>query len=253
MRVPVRWLLLSLSTISACSSGPYQAQLAQLGLTTQLQSGRPFQHQVYSALHNDGGLHVYLEGDGQAWLDAQQITYDPGPLQPSPVLAWLARDTASRVLLGRPCYHGLARTDSACSAPYWTVWRFSPAVVDSLDTALQSLLQSAGAQRRITLIGYSGGGVLAAQLAYRHPQQVERLVTVAAPLDLVRWAAWHGYTPLPGSPLTLLRQPAPFVQRHLIGGQDVSVPPWLFPSELPSQLYPHYGHRDGWAELWPLW
>jgi pimeloyl-ACP methyl ester carboxylesterase len=111
---------------------------------------------------------------------------------------------------------------------------------------------------RITLVGYSGGGVLAMLIA-EHLPRVRRVLTVAANLDIDAWALFHGYTPLDGSSNPAGRTPlASRVERvHLAGGRDDKVPAWLIgaaaardPGATLIEL-PEHDHRCCWAEQWP--
>ncbi|OHC70028.1 MAG: hypothetical protein A2045_13345 [Rhodocyclales bacterium GWA2_65_20] len=167
-------------------------------------------------------LTIYIEGDGAAWPTPYHPPRDPTPLRPV-ALALAAADPAPAVAyLARPCQYldaaGLAR----CSSDYWTGRRFAAEVVDACDAAVGQLKKTYGA-RTIRLVGYSGGGVIAALLAARR-DDVDALVTVAAPLALAEWAAWHGVSPLPGSldPSAVDARLPPGV--HFVGGDDKTVP-----------------------------
>jgi pimeloyl-ACP methyl ester carboxylesterase len=67
--------------------------------------------------------------------------------------------------------------------------------VDSANIALDQLKTRAGSVDRLILIGFSGGGALAALLAERR-NDVAGLVTVAANLDLDQWVRAKNLTPL---------------------------------------------------------
>ena len=77
-------------------------------------------------------------------------------------------------------------------------------MVASLAAALRRLV-AVGGFERVLLFGHSGGGVLAVLLAPRVPETAG-LVTVAANLDIDRWADLHGYPRLHQS-LNPARQP----------------------------------------------
>lgn len=169
-------------------------------------------------------LDVYIEGDGAAWPTPFHPPRDPTPTEPV-ALAMAAADPAPAVLyLGRPCQYLEAAEMAGCSPEYWTNSRFAPEVVTAYMAFLDRYKDSSGASR-LRLFGYSGGGVLATLLAARRTD-VEQLVTVAAPLAVTEWTAWHKMTPLLGS-----IDPAMAVQgqlppaTHFVGGRDTVVPP----------------------------
>lgn len=170
-------------------------------------------------------LPIYIEGDGAPWPSAFRPPRDPTPLQPVS-LALAARDPAPTVAyLGRPCQYLDEAELSRCDSAYWSSRRFSPEVVAALDKAVSRLKQRVGAQR-VRLIGYSGGGVVAALLAMRR-DDVADWVTVAAPLALSAWTTAQGLTPLTGS-LDPTTQPPAAVTRggtHFAGADDTVVPP----------------------------
>lgn len=168
---------------------------------------------------------IYIEGDGAAWPTPFHPPRDPTPAQPV-ALALAAADPAPAVVyLGRPCQYLQAAALRACDSAYWTGRRFAPEVIAAYDESINGIKRRIGA-RRIVLVGYSGGGVIAALLATRR-DDVERLVTVAAPLATAEWVAWHGVSPLSGSldpadPGENVRLPQGV---HFVGANDRTVPP----------------------------
>ncbi len=205
-------------------------------------------------MRRSGVLDVYIEGDGAAWPTPYHPPRDPTPTEPV-ALALAAADPAPAVLyLGRPCQYLEAAELAACSAEYWTVLRFAPEVVAAYMAFLDRYKESSGASR-LRLFGYSGGGVLATLLAARRTD-VEQLVTVAAPLAVTEWTAWHTMTPLLGS-----IDPAMAVQgalppaTHFVGGRDRVVPPRLvaiFAARSGGTLHevPDFDHRCCWSRDW---
>ena len=200
-------------------------------------------------------LHVYLEGDGRPWLTRYQVASDPTG-QDLLALRLMARDPVASIYVGRPCYHGFA-TDPACGPWWWTHGRYSPEVVRTLVAAIRGILPPRP-PARITLIGYSGGGVLALLMA-PHLEGVVQVITIAANLDTDAWAEYHGYSPLSGS-LNPARQ-APLDegirQLHLIGDQDARVPLASLTAYLARnpkanlRILPGFDHHCCWEEHWP--
>lgn len=201
-------------------------------------------------------LVVYLEGDGAAWYrDGLHVTIHPPPVQPF-ALRLAARDPAPAVAwLGRPCQPVAPEEARGCEPSVWSQRRFSEPVVEALDQGLGVLRRQAGATR-LELVGYSGGGVLATLLAARR-DDVVRLVTLSAPLDLDAWIAHHGLGPLEArNPARIDSSRLDAVpQTHLAGGRDTVVPPEIVESYVQArgvgrvEVVPDVGH-GGWAKGW---
>lgn len=169
-------------------------------------------------------LAVYIEGDGAPWTNIYQPPRDPTPARPLS-LALADGDPAQlTAYLGRPCQYLDETKRKSCDVSYWTRRRFAPEVIDAMNGAVSRLKASAGA-RRVRLVGYSGGGVIAALIAERR-DDVETLVTVAAPLALDDWIALHDLSPLEQAhdPLEA-RGSLPAQALHFAGARDEVVPP----------------------------
>jgi pimeloyl-ACP methyl ester carboxylesterase len=110
----------------------------------------------------------------------------------------------------------------------------------------------------VTLVGYSGGGVLAMFVAEREPR-VSTVVTIAANLDVAAWATQHGYSALDGSldPADVPEWRATLRQIHYTGDADENVPARIaksFVARVPGaelREIPRFDHRCCWVEKWP--
>ncbi len=219
-------------------------------------------------------LRVYLEGDGLAWRTRWRSAADPTPVDPVGLrLALADASNATLVYLARPCQLGGA-SRPPCRPLLWTAARYGEevlqAVSDRLDGILPARTSGAGpageaAGRPIsdaldlTLVGYSGGGVLAALLA-AHRDDVDRLVTIAAPLDLDHWTEARRVSPLrlSLSPMQETDRLRGIPQLHFVSEADGSVPvesterfhEALRP-DAPSRLHriEGVGHAD-WPDRW---
>ena len=82
-----------------------------------------------------------------------------------------------------------------------------------------------GAYQNLVIIGHSGGGTLAALLACEFPV-TPTLITLAANLDIQRWAEIHSWSPLTGSqnPAHLPASCKQTNAYHFYGNQDKNVP-----------------------------
>lgn len=198
-------------------------------------------------------LHVYIEGDGAAWLSPWHPPRDPTPDRPV-ALALAAQDPSPAVIyLGRPCQYLDAAALAACPPKYWTSHRFAPEVVESYQRALDMLKARHGAER-LRLVGYSGGGVLALLLAGLR-KDVVQVITVASPISVAEWTAWHKVSPLDGSldPATLGKHLPPAV--HIVGGRDRVVPaevvaPFAAQSDGRLRRVPDFDHECCWSRDW---
>lgn len=168
-------------------------------------------------------LTVVIEGDGDAHDSQGRPSADPTPKDPLGFRIAQAWPQGPVAWLGRPCQYV---TDPACTPANWTTARYSEAAVAVSSLAIDDLKRQSRATR-LRLVGWSGGGTMAALVAARRTDVVA-LVTLAAPLDLAAWAQWHGASPLTGSldPATISLPPEA-VQLHVLGRYDQVVPPAL--------------------------
>lgn len=167
---------------------------------------------------------IVIEGDGRAHDARGRPTADPTPARPLGLAIARAWPDGPRAWLARPCQF-TRRRDAACDPRDWTWDRFSSPMLEALDAAVDTLKDEAGA-RRVRLVGWSGGGVMAAALARRRTD-VAGLATFAAPLDVAAWTSARGLSPLNLAPevASLASGALPVRQVHLIGDRDAVVPP----------------------------
>lgn len=206
-------------------------------------------------------LTIYLEDDGLAWIGTSRPSDDPTPNDPLALQLALAQPDGVAVYLGRPCQYVF--TSGVCDSSQWTSHRFAPDSVVATGRAIDLLKQRYQA-RRLTLVGYSGGGALALLLANRRAD-VDRVVTVAGNLDHAAWTAHHHIDALRGSlnPADELPAQRRFQQIHLAGQQDRVMPPSLalaYAARYPVSSRPDvrvmagFDHYCCWAQAWPrLW
>ncbi|MES2723835.1 MAG: hypothetical protein V4656_11850 [Pseudomonadota bacterium] len=168
-------------------------------------------------------LTVVIEGDGNAHDRKGRPSADPTARDPLGFRIAQAWPQGPVAWLGRPCQYV---RDPACTPSDWTTGRNTEGAVAASSLAIDDLKRRAGATR-LRLVGWSGGGTMAALVAARRTD-VAVLVTLAAPLDLAAWADWHGASPLSGSLDPAAAAIAPgVVQVHVLGRFDQVVPPAL--------------------------
>lgn len=210
------------------------------------------------AAHADT-LTVYIEGDGLAWLSPSRPSDNPTPLDPLGLKLALRQPQGPAVYLARPCQYVEGDDARNCRQTYWTDRRFAPAVIKASNRAVNALERRYGA-RRLVLVGYSGGGAVAALVAARR-HDVSLLVTVAGNVDPKAWTAMHGVPALTGSlnPADQWRALEHVPQVHFVGGRDRDVSPAVvdaYVSRFPAAhrpvviTMPDFDHHCCWARDW---
>jgi pimeloyl-ACP methyl ester carboxylesterase len=214
-----------------------------------------FQHATFDngRLRANALTWVFIDGDGNAWLRDGLASEDPTPGDPL-ALRLMLDIAAPGLYLARPCTFDLARLDPRCSAQVWTVDRYSEAVIESMQMALRERL----ADVPVVLVGFSGGGVLALQLAQR-AQNAVGVVTIASNLDVGSWVEHHGYAAALADRSAALTFPlrAALVQLHVFGGMDDNTP-YSLSADLLSEdsrarvkVFEGADHDCCWLDLWP--
>lgn len=96
----------------------------------------------------------------------------------------------------RPCQFiagGPSAQHPRCDDPsLWTKRRYGPEQLELIEDALISLLPESDI--KVALIGHSGGGVVALNIALRQKINVSCVITLAAPIDLTGWLDRYGAT-----------------------------------------------------------
>jgi hypothetical protein len=195
-----------------------------MALSKSIVQGRDFKHAIYERPTykvDEKELHVYIGSDGTPW-DRNRPATDPTPRNPLALRLMLA-DPARAIYVGRPCYHGTG-SSMKCASDAWTSARYSEQVIASVSMVIENYVEEHQVER-VVLIGYSGGGAIAALLAARL-SRVSTLITIAANLDTSAWTTAHSYKPLLGSLNPANADPVPedIRQFHLYGTLDTNVP-----------------------------
>jgi dienelactone hydrolase len=255
--------------ISACSSLPPVSdriqsadQLAKsAGFKKQLITTDVFNLVSYQKISNTSNdvLVVYIEGDGSAWKNGSLPSDDPTPTNPL-ALGLAVQDMRPAVAyLSRPCqFTGMP--SRGCSESVWTDARFSLAVINSSNQAIE-ILKKQYQSKELILVGYSGGGAVASLVAAQR-NDIKQLVTVAGNLDTVAWVKYFGLNPLAGSlnPADKAKQLGTLKQTHLIGENDQVIPLVVTESYMNKLPTPNnaklieikgYGHTCFWVRDWP--
>lgn len=168
---------------------------------------------------------VYVESDGAPWRFPDEPPSDPTPVKPLVLRMAIADPSPAAAYLGRPCQYLREADLRNCDPELWMGGRFRDEAVAAMSLAVDQIKRIYGAAE-VNLVGYSGGGAMAALIAARR-SDVSCLVTVAAPLDTRAWTDAIGV-----SPLSLSLNPADEADRlrnvrqtHFRGARDKLVPP----------------------------
>ncbi|MBI3903490.1 MAG: alpha/beta hydrolase [Nitrosomonadales bacterium] len=205
-------------------------------------------------------LTIYIEGDGLAWITPSLVSPDPTPVKPIALELALRQPQGAAAYLARPCQFVEAADAHGCAEKYWTTQRFSGEMVDAAGQAIAKLKRRFHA-RELVLVGYSGGGAIAALVAARR-KDVSLLVTVAGNLDHRAWTQRHHISPLDGSlnPADEWKALLGVPQIHLVGGRDTVIDrsdTASYQSRFPEnrrpamQVIEDFDHACCWVERWP--
>lgn len=262
----VFWVFLA-GALTACSDlsvNTRKANTRQLieaaGMQSQYLDTGIFPIQAYTQVgqSSDKPLTIYIEGDGLAWISRHKPSLDPTPINPSGLKLALADSKNQVAYLARPCQ--FVRNER-CKVRIWTSARFSSEVIEAMDIAVSQLKAQYGV-KTLQLVGYSGGGAVAALLAARR-SDVTALVTVAGNLDHKAWTALQQISPLNDSlnAADAWHDLVKIPQIHFVGGRDSVMPievAQAYQRRFPQKSSPvievieEADHQCCWVENWPV-
>lgn len=205
-------------------------------------------------------LTIYIEGDGLAWIDSSTPSFDPTPTDPLALRLAMLDTSGNAVYLARPCQYVIGDDRHGCELKYWTSHRFATEVVEASNIAV-SQIKARYAANNVRLVGYSGGGAVAALVAARRSDVVQ-LVTVAGNLDPAAWTKRYRMSRLSGSlnPADAVNQLQNIPQRHYVGGKDTVIGEFIaqsyvarFPANKKPAIsvMPSFNHHCCWGQIWP--
>ena len=257
-------LFAAIVSLSGCGNVPSTAKriqhiastAAQQGWKSHIIEGEQFDLLAFlpSQDTSQGLLTIYIEGDGNAWQSRFEASDDPTPQKA--IALELALQHPGAVYLSRPCQ---SIKGPLCTPVLWTSGRFSEPVINASNQAIDKLKARYQADA-LQLIGYSGGGAVAALVAARRTD-VQRLVTVAGNLDHRRWTKLHGVSALSQSlnPADVRQSLNTTSQYHLVGQSDNIVPPQIAQefitafsptADIILHIVPDFDHYCCWKKQW---
>ncbi len=257
--------VVTLFALGGCASIPGMSARDELSRAEQQGFVRAQHHfsgfdvvTLHRGTHVSRRLVVYIEGDGRAWISRTRLSADPTPRNPVSLKLALKDPSTAVLYIGRPCQYLRSSERGRCDARYWSSHRYGRAVVDAINQIIDGI---AVPGMQVGLVGYSGGGTLAALVAATR-EDAAWLVTLAANLDHRVWTREHGLSPLVGSlnPPDFALPLKVIPQFHLSGTRDRIVPVAVLKSylaalgnlaTLTTETVANFDHACCWEGLWP--
>lgn len=246
---------------TACAHTPVPTLPSAPNFTHTRLFSAPFTLTISHKITNPAApTHIYLEGDGRAWLNRTTPSLNPTPKNPT-ALYLAQKDPAPNVIyIARPCQYTPITKNTPCPRKYWTSHIFAPEVITSINDVISQLKQKHNLNN-LHLFGFSGGANLAALIAAQRVD-VKNLTTIAGNLNPTLFQKHHKLTPTPHSLNAL--SVAPHIQHlkqtHFIGAQDKIIPPLIatsFKEQTPQSpsmtltVVPNTSHHKNWPQQWP--
>ena len=252
-------LLLSIGFFAGCAT---LERARDAGFTvTQVAAGDFEIVTAHRGLTDAKTLVIYIEGDGRAWRTAARMSKNPTPRNPVALNLALADPSTTVLYIARPCQYLSKEQLAQCSPRYWSTYRYAEKVIAAVDSVIDWSLSKTSGQIGIGLVGYSGGGTVAALVAARR-SDVDWLITVAGLLDHATWTQLEELTPLHHSlnPIDFAPALRGIPQLHLVGEKDDNISLAVArsyqqalggPANVKVEVVPDYTHKCCWEDLWP--
>ena len=255
-------IILTIALLSSGCVSKLSPKVRQYTADTVAQSGNLVQQKIatddfllttyqrFDATADNKQMVVYIEGDGMAWISRDQLSSNPTPVQPI-ALKLASIDTNVNVLyIARPCQYLWPQKMNRCSSRYWSDKRGSEEVISSINQAISIVKQKQNISS-IRLIGYSGGGGIAALIADRRAD-VNEFVSVSGNLNYKLFTQTHDLSPMNGSidPITVANQIGSIPQIHYVGADDKIIPKQIALSFSDKVKVINDVSHDNWPDKW---
>lgn len=264
------FIILTLILSAACSfTQGYQPffleaenGLHKAGFTSEVVKTDHFDLMVKSKIKKPNApVVIYIEGDGKAWKSKKRISTDPTPKNPLVLSLALQDKRPNIVYIARPCQYVIPINKGRnCNNKYWSSHRFSNEVIKSTNQVIDSIATKLGT-KSVELIGFSGGGAIAALVAKRR-NDISLLRTIAGNLDHKAVNKYHNVSPLSAyslNPIDEASQLKSLCQIHYLGNKDKIIPKHVISSYVESQgkkskaiwlIVKDADHTKGWQKKW---
>ena len=255
-------IILTIALLSSGCVSKLSPKVRQYTADTVAQSGNLVQQKIatddfllttyqrFDSTADNKQMVVYIEGDGMAWISRDQLSSNPTPVQPI-ALKLASIDTNDNVLyIARPCQYLWPQKMNRCSSRYWSDKRGSEEVILSINQAISIVKQKQNISS-IRLIGYSGGGGIAALIADRRAD-VNEFVSVSGNLNYKLFTQTHNLSPMNGSidPITVANQIGLIPQIHYVGADDKIIPRQIALSFSDKVKVINDVSHDNWSDKW---
>jgi len=255
-------IILTIALLSSGCVSKLSPKVRQYTADTVAQSGNLVQQKIatddfllttyqrFDSTADNKQMVVYIEGDGMAWISRDQLSSNPTPVQPI-ALKLASIDTNDNVLyIARPCQYLWPQKMNRCSSRYWSDKRGSEEVISSINQAISIVKQKQNIPS-IRLIGYSGGGGIAALIADRRAD-VSEFVSVSGNLNYKLFTQTHNLSPMNGSidPITIANQIGSIPQIHYVGADDKIIPKQIALSFSDKVKVINDVSHDNWPDKW---
>ena len=255
-------IILTIALLSSGCVSKLSPKVRQYTADTVAQSGNLVQQKIatddfllttyqrFDSTADNKQMVVYIEGDGMAWISRDQLSSNPTPVQPV-ALKLASIDTNINVLyVARPCQYLWPQKMNRCSSKYWSNKRSSEEVISSINQAISIVKQKQNISS-IRLIGYSGGGGIAALIADRRAD-VNEFVSVSGNLNYKLFTQTHDLSPMNRSidPITVANQIGLIPQIHYVGADDKIIPRQIALSFSDKVKVINDVSHDNWSDKW---
>lgn len=220
-------VLFLLLTLAACQINP--DKLANnANLSKQLHTTKHFIITSYAknlkTFDANKPLYIYLEGDGQAWVNKYTLAKNPTPKKPLALQLACLDGRPNVIYIARPCQFTPLQLDLNCHAKYWSTARYSVPVIESINQVINYFKEKTN-NNNLNLIGYSGGATIAGIIASNRTD-IKSLITIAGNLDHDEISNFNGTTKLTESlnVINFTKQLSKIPQIHYIGEKDKIIP-----------------------------
>lgn len=205
---------------------------------------------------SDKNIHIYIEGDGLAWISSRKVSDNPTPINPLALKLALQDTHPCVAYLCRPCQ---SIGSEKCEQKYWTSHRYAPEIIESYNEILNEMKKNNNVGN-FSLFGYSGGGAIVALLSTKR-NDIRQFVTISGNLDIQYWSDKHHLEPLFGSlnPADYSDTLSKIDQYHLIGKKDKIIDESVFisyrsrfrdKSKINHKIFREFTHHCCWDEHW---